>query len=175
MNKGSLRRLRATPGTGGLPAGVGEAWVEPHEELAARELILDQFKEMTGKRELPDACGYYIYVKIYQGPAVLKSGVNATGAAYSILRPDRSVDEDKYQSCTGLVVAKGRDAYMDKQRFPYGPWCYIGDWVIVPRAEGFFFHYHGVAMLALADDKIIGRVGDPTSVGINPTPTFAST
>ena len=39
-------------------------------------------------------------------------------------------EEDKYQGKVGLVLALGPESYADEERFPDGPWCQVGDWVM---------------------------------------------
>lgn len=128
-----------------------------HEEAIARELILDQFKEMTGKRELPRPCGYFLALRVFVRPEKIRQ----------IYLADVTRAEDKYQSVSALVCDRGPDSYRDPAKFPYGPWCRVGDWVLVPRYEGFFFHFNGVAMLMLPDDRVLSVVADPMSVSLN--------
>jgi co-chaperonin GroES (HSP10) len=144
------------------PTGIG--YVEEHEVAEATETILTQFEKMTGYRELPRPCGYFLALKIFLRPEWHVKGKRDDGSNYEIIRTDYARADDKYQSVSALVVSAGPDAYQDQTRYPRGPWCRIGDWVIVPRNEGFFFHFRGVAMLMLPDDKILAVVSDPMSV-----------
>lgn len=148
----------------GIIGPVTHVGVQDYEEAAAADLILAQFEKATGKREIPKPCGYFLALKIFVRPEELSWVKGPDGAPRAIIAPDTYRIEDKYRSVTALVVAKGPNAYKDKDRFPDGPWCRIGDWVIVPRNQGLFFHFNDVAMLMVPDEKILAVVNDPASV-----------
>jgi co-chaperonin GroES (HSP10) len=60
-----------------------------------------------------------------------------------------------------FVVALGPDAYKDKNRFPSGPWCKEGDFVLVRAYSGTRFQIHGRDFRMIFDDQVDGTVEDP--------------
>jgi co-chaperonin GroES (HSP10) len=60
-----------------------------------------------------------------------------------------------------FVLDVGPDAYGDKEKFPGGPWCQKGDFVLVRTYSGTRFKVHGKEFRLLNDDQIDGVVDDP--------------
>jgi co-chaperonin GroES (HSP10) len=55
-------------------------------------------------------------------------------------------------------------AYADKDKFPTGPWCKEGDWVIFGRYAGARLTIDGGEVRILNDDEIVGTVNDPEDI-----------
>ena len=51
------------------------------------------------------------------------------------LRTRYTLERQQVGSTCGLVLAMGPHCY-DKEKFPEGPWCKKGDWVIFARYAG---------------------------------------
>lgn len=137
------------------------SYIEEHEEEAAVELIKVQMEAMTKRAELPRPCGPKIAVKIYIRP----KEIGNTG----LVRTDASLEGDKWTNTVGLVVGMGAGCYKGKnpdgsEKFPEGPWCKIGDWVIFPRYESQVFSWRGVAMMTIYDDAVQMVVDEPAEV-----------
>ena len=60
-----------------------------------------------------------------------------------------------------FVVALWPDAYKDKDRFPSGPWCKEGDFVLFRAYSGTRFQIHGREFRMIFDDQVDGTVEDP--------------
>lgn len=60
-----------------------------------------------------------------------------------------------------FVVAVGPDAYKDTNKFPSGPWCAEGDFVLVRTYSGTRFTIHGREFRMINDDQVEGVVEDP--------------
>jgi co-chaperonin GroES (HSP10) len=71
--------------------------------------------------------------------------------------------QQEEQSGTNVlfVLAVGPDAYGDKTRFPSGPWCKKGDWVIVRTYAGTRFKLFGKEFRLINDDQVEATVDDP--------------
>jgi co-chaperonin GroES (HSP10) len=54
--------------------------------------------------------------------------------------------------------------YTDKVRFPNGPWCKTGDWVIFGRYAGSRFKIEGGEVRILNDDEIIAKIDNPADI-----------
>jgi co-chaperonin GroES (HSP10) len=55
--------------------------------------------------------------------------------------------------------------YADKEKFPTGPWCKEGDFVLVRAYSGSRFSVDGKEFIILNDDQIEGTVLDPRGIG----------
>jgi co-chaperonin GroES (HSP10) len=62
------------------------------------------------------------------------------------------------------VLATGPDAYADTGKFPDGPWCKKGDWVIFARYAGSRLKIDGGDLRLLNDDEILAIIQDPTDI-----------
>lgn len=111
---------------------------------------------------VPRMCGYKVAVKIYLKEEAGKF-TDKDGKELTIVRPDVFKNEDKFRSCTGLVIGMGPDAYKG-ERFKNGAWCKIGDWVVIPRHAGMQYNYRGHTMHSVNDDAIDMVIEDPSHV-----------
>lgn len=148
------------------------SFIEPFEEKTAKALIDQQFKELTGKAFEFRPAGYMIAVKIYIRPDEIKEIKRDDGTVAKLYRPIVSMENDRYQSVAALVCAVGPHAYTGNNadgtpRYPSGPWCKPGDWVVIPRYESFLMTYRGVAMAILPDDRVVGVIQDPQDVSMD--------
>jgi co-chaperonin GroES (HSP10) len=76
---------------------------------------------------IPKPVGYRILVRPYSGPKKTKGG---------ILLTDNASETIQMTTVVGLVVAMGDLCYADKARFPNGPWCKEGQFIIYGRYAG---------------------------------------
>lgn len=64
-------------------------------------------------------------------------------------------------SVVALVVELGPDAYQDPVRYPSGPWCKEGDYVLIGPYKGQRFFACGKEYRIITDDLVEGIVADP--------------
>lgn len=84
-----------------------------------------------------------------------------------IIRPDRNLDESRYQGKVGLVLKKGPSAFKfdDKSdREHPGVEPEVGDWVFYRAADTWETGIAGLSCRFIHDDLIVGRVADPESI-----------
>jgi len=62
------------------------------------------------------------------------------------------------------VLDMGAEAYGDKERFPSGPWCKQGDYVMFRANTGTRFTVDGQEYRLMNDDSIEAVVTDPRGV-----------
>ena len=60
-----------------------------------------------------------------------------------------------------FVVKMGELCYKDEERFPTGPWCKEGDFVLVRAYSGTRFKIHNREFRLINDDTVEGVVEDP--------------
>lgn len=76
-----------------------------------------------------------------------------------------AVKDIESSSTVVLFVAKlGAGAYQDKTRFPDGPWCKEGDFVLVRAYTGTRLKIHGTEWRIINDDTVEGTVEDPRGI-----------
>ena len=63
-----------------------------------------------------------------------------------------------------FVVKMGPDAFQDKTRFPSGPSCEIGDFVIVRPNSGTRLKIHGREFRLIPDTSVEATVEDPRGI-----------
>ena len=104
---------------------------------------------------LPRPTGYRILILPFTQSTVTKGGIHLAKS---------TVDKERLATVVGYVVAMGADAYSDLHKFPEGPWCKEGDWVIFGRYAGARFQIEGGDMRLLNDDEILACIDDPEAI-----------
>jgi thymidylate kinase len=66
-------------------------------------------------------------------------------------------------STCGLVLAQGPHCY-DKEKFPEGPWCKKGDWVVFARYAGSRIQIDGGEVRILNDDEVLATIANPEDI-----------
>lgn len=105
--------------------------------------------------QLPRPVGYRLLIALPQVEETFESG---------IIKADKTVYEEKILTVVGLVLDMGEQAYADKERFPNGPWCKAGDYVMFRANTGTRFKFNGVEYRLMNDDSIEAVVTDPRGV-----------
>jgi len=106
--------------------------------------------------QLPKPVGYRVLVALPQP--------EETSEGTSIIKTDTAKTQDHIMSIIGLVVDMGSAAYGDKERFPDGPWCKEGDFVMFRMNSGTRFTIGGIEYRLMNDDSIEAVVADPTGI-----------
>ena len=81
-----------------------------------------------------------------------------------ILKSSKDMQHEHILSIIGLVLDMGDNAYSDKERFPTGPWCKTGDYVMFRMNTGTRFKVDGVEYRLMNDYSIEAVVNDPRGV-----------
>lgn len=116
-------------------------------------------EEVADPEVLPVIPGYHILIRPVSVKAETKGG---------IILPDSTKNDIAYLTTVGKVLAVGKDAYNDANRFPNGAWCKEGDYVCYGKHSGQKFFYKGIRLILLMDDQISMIVEDPKELD----PTF---
>jgi len=123
------------------------------------DLWITDEEEVKDPDVLPELPGYHVLIR----PVSVKSKTKG-----GIFIPDSTRDDMSYLTTVGRVIAIGDLAYIDKDKFPTGAWCKIGDYVSYGKHLGTKLFYKGVRFILLFDDQITMRVQDPKDLD----PTF---
>jgi len=123
------------------------------------DLSADPKQETTEEdfeNQLPTPVGYRLLIAMPE--------VEDTYGDSGIIKSSREVQLDTVMSTIGLVLDMGGQAYSDKERFPTGPWCKQGDYVMFRMNTGTRFKVGGVEYRLMNDDSIEAVVADPRGV-----------
>ena len=75
-----------------------------------------------------------------------------------------TLERQQVGSTCGLILAMGPDCYGDKEKFPEGPWCKKGDWVIFARYAGSRIQIDGGEVRLLNDDEVLATIDNPEDI-----------
>lgn len=73
--------------------------------------------------------------------------------------------KEEQGAVVGLVLKQGPMCYQDGEKFPTGPWCKEGDFVLLRAYSGSRFTVDGKEFIIVNDDQIEGTVEDPRGIG----------
>ena len=138
---------------------------KPKIELPNKELVgVRKPKSLEPKKEkdlttsdlakLPKPTGWRILVLPFKQKEKTKGGI--------ILAED-TIERSQVASTFGLVLGMGPHCY-DKERYPEGPWCKKGDWIIFARYAGSRIKIDGGEIRILNDDEILATVENPEDI-----------
>lgn len=106
-------------------------------------------------RQVPTPSGYRILCAIPEVDKEFESG---------IAKAEDTINYEEKLATVLFVVGLGPDCYADKTRFPNGPWCEKGDFVIVRPNAGTRLHIHGKEFRMINDDSVEAVVEDPRGI-----------
>lgn len=104
------------------------------------------------KARLPEPSGYRLLIAIPEVSEKTEGGV---------YMPDQLKKAEETASLIGFVVKAGPEAYSDANKFPSGPWCKEGDFVIFRSYSGTRFKVLGKEFRLINDDTVEAVVEDP--------------
>ncbi len=81
-----------------------------------------------------------------------------------VLLTDETVTESQVTTNICKVLKMGPECYKDKEKFPSGPWCKEGDWVLITRYAGSRIRIDGGELRIINDDEILAVVDDPRDI-----------
>ena len=106
-------------------------------------------------RQLPEPSGYRILCAIPDIENKFDSG---------LVKAEVTVHNEELLTTVLFVAKMGPDCYKDKERFPSGPWCKVGDFILVRPHAGSRLKIHGREFRIINDDSVEGVVEDPRGV-----------
>lgn len=81
-----------------------------------------------------------------------------------LYKPDSTVRIEEHSTVVLFVVKLGDMAYADASKFPTGPWCKEGDFVLTRAYSGTRLKIHGREFRLLNDDMVEAVVEDPRGI-----------
>ena len=107
-------------------------------------------------KQLPVPQGYRILCMVPKIEETFGSG---------LVKAEETVRVEEQTTVVLFVAKLGPDAYQDKTKFPTGPWCKPGDFVLVRSYSGTRLKIHGSEWRIINDDTVEAVVEDPRGVG----------
>ena len=106
-------------------------------------------------KQLPKPAGYHILCAVPEVEEEFENG---------LIKSSQTVYTEEMLTTVLFVVALGPDAYKDPKKFPSGPWCKQGDFVLVRPNAGSRLVIHGKDFRLINDDTIEAVVDDPRGI-----------
>ena len=119
--------------------------------------ILNKSDEDKAK-QLPDPSTYYMLTVVPE--AIEEYAESEIG----IVKSSQSMHYEEVLTPVLFVVKMGPDCYKDATRFPNGPSCKVGDFVIVRPNSGTRLKIHGREFRIIADTSVEAVVQDPRGI-----------
>ena len=109
-------------------------------------------------KQLPDPSIYYILAVV---PEAMEEYADSD---VGIVKSSQSMHYEEVLTPVLFVVKMGPDCYNDAARFPNGPSCKVGDFVVVRPNSGTRLKIHGREFRILADTSVEAVVQDPRGI-----------
>lgn len=106
-------------------------------------------------RQLPKPSGYRILCAIPEIEKEYESG---------LIKADQTIQNEEILTTVLFVIDLGPDCYKDTSRFPTGPWCQKGDFVLTRPYAGTRLIIHGREFRIINDDSVEAVVADPRGI-----------
>lgn len=107
-------------------------------------------------RQLPEPKGWMILAAVIDVPETFEGS--------SIIRAEATRKSDEMTSPVLYVMQLGPEAYLDEKKFPSGPRCKEGDFILTRPYAGTRVKIHGKEFRLLNDDQVEATVQDPRGI-----------
>ena len=128
------------------------------KEVLAEMVLSEKDVEEEDPRyasQLPEPKGYKLLIALPEVEEATEGG---------IIKSMQSQHEESIATIVGWVMSMGPDAYVNYGRFPNGPYCQVGDWVVFRAFSGTRLKIRGREFRLINDDTVEAVVEDPRGV-----------
>jgi co-chaperonin GroES (HSP10) len=119
-------------------------------ETNVAEIDIDQ--ESQKSTQMPEPSGYKILIALPDIDEATEGG---------IIKAEETRYVESVATIVGFVLKMGPDCYKDQKRFPSGPWCSEGDFILMRTYTGTRFRVHGKELRLINDDSVEAVIDDP--------------
>lgn len=116
--------------------------------------ILNQNAEEKAT-QLPDPVTYHLLCMLPKAEDEYDNG---------LLKAGQTMMYEELLSPVLFVAKMGPDAFKDEKRFPSGPSCKVGDFILVRPNTGTRMKIHGTEWRLINDDSVQAVVQDPRGI-----------
>jgi co-chaperonin GroES (HSP10) len=106
-------------------------------------------------KQVPDPSTYHLLCVLPEVEEEYDSG---------LIKAGQTIHFEELLSPVLFVVKMGPDAYKDEKRFPSGPSCKVGDFVLVRPNTGTRIKIHGKEFRVILDESVEAVVQDPRGI-----------
>lgn len=106
-------------------------------------------------KQVPDPVTYHLLCMLPEAKEEYEGG---------LLKASQTMHFEELLSPVLFVAKMGPDAYADKTRFPSGPSCKVGDFILVRPNTGTRMKIHGTEWRIINDDSVEAVVEDPRGI-----------
>jgi len=128
---------------------------EKYESLNKEEVEGYERLKTKESTKLPKPTGWRMLILPFKMPEKTRGG---------LYLGQETLERQQIGSTCGLVLAQGPDCYKDSERYPDGPWCKKGDWVIFARYAGSRIQIDGGEVRLLNDDEVLATIENPEDI-----------
>ena len=107
-------------------------------------------------KQLPEPTGYKLLCMVPK--------IEDTYGDSGLIKSSDTVRAEEQTTLVLFVAKLGPDAYKDTAKFPTGPWCKEGDFIITRAYTGTRVRIHGTEWRIINDDTVDGVVEDPRGI-----------
>jgi len=136
-----------------LPEGI--TLPQPVQHMDAPE---DTASDEEKASQLPEPTGWKLLCIV---PDVSEK---LDGTTLDLVRPADVLRREEHATTVLFVLKVGPSAYKDKDKFPSGPWCRAGDFVLVRTYSGTRFKIYNKEFRLINDDQVDAVVQDPRGI-----------
>jgi len=133
---------------------LADKYEEENKKIEDKEQKTYERLKTKESDKLPQPTGWRMLLLPFKMKEKTKGGL--------ILGQD-TLEKQQVASQCGLVLAMGPHCY-DKEKFPEGPWCKKGDWVVFARYAGSRIQIDGGEVRLLNDDEVLATIDNPEDI-----------
>jgi len=133
---------------------MSEILIGSNPDDVSNATVLPETAEEKAK-QLPVPQGYRMLVGIPDAEKTYEGG---------ILKAGSTLHMEEVLSTVFFVIKQGSDCYKDEKRFPNGPWCKEGDFILARPNTGTRLKIHGQEFRLINDDSVEAVVEDPRGI-----------
>lgn len=106
-------------------------------------------------KQIPDPATYHLLCMLPEAKEEYEGG---------LIKASQTMHYEELLSPVLFVAKMGPDAFKDEKRFPSGPSCKVGDFIIVRPNTGTRMKIHGTEWRLLNDDAVEATIQDPRGI-----------
>jgi len=108
-------------------------------------------------KQVPDPATYYLLCMVPKAEEDNDSGIG-------LVKTAQMMHHEELLSPVLFVAKMGPDAFKDEKRFPSGPSCKVGDFVLTRPNTGTRMKIHGTEWRLIHDESVEAVVQDPRGI-----------
>jgi co-chaperonin GroES (HSP10) len=133
---------------------MSEILIGQNPEKPSETTTLPDTPEKKAK-QIPEPSGFHVLCMVPEIEEKFDSG---------IVKAETTMFAEERLTTVLFVMKLGPDCYKDTARFPSGPWCKEGDFILVRPNSGTRLLIHGQEFRVINDDTVEATVEDPRGI-----------